>query len=170
MKDNKLSYRRTHVSDAATVRGLRAAAAEELMRRCGEGHWSEVFTVATIKKHLAEKAVFLVDLDVTPVATFELHTNKPFWYSTAWFAEPDAPAFYLLHMAVLPARQRHGIGRHIMSEIEDMARGQGHRAVRFDAYDALAGAGAFYQKCGYELVHSGSFNGVPLEYYEKLLR
>jgi hypothetical protein len=41
--------------------------------------------------------------------------------------------------------------------------------VRFDAYDALAGAGAFYQKCGYELVHNGSFNGVPLEYYEKLL-
>jgi len=125
--------------------------------------------VATIKKHVAEKAVFLVDLDATPVATFELHTNKPFWYSTDWFAEPDAPAFYLLHMAVLPARQRQGIGRNIMREIEDMARGEGHRAVRFDAYDALAGAGAFYQKCGYELVHSGSFNGVPLEYYEKLL-
>ena len=125
--------------------------------------------MATLRKHAADKEIFLVHIDVSPLATFELQTNKPFWYSGKWFAEPDAPAFYLLHMAVTPARQRQGIGRDIMGAIEGMARGAGCRAVRFDAYDAAAGAGTFYRKCGYALVHRGSFNGVPLEYYEKRL-
>lgn len=164
-----ITCRRTRVSDATIVRGLRAAAAEELTHRYGEGHWSEVFALTTIRKHIAEKEIFLVDIDTSPVATFELQTKKPFWYSEDWFAEPGAPALYLLHMAVSPARQRQGIGRNIMRGIEDMARDAVCRAVRFDAYDSVAGAGAFYQNCGYALMHTGSFNGVALEYYEKCL-
>jgi GNAT superfamily N-acetyltransferase len=117
--------------------------------------------VATLRTHISEKEIFLVALDATPVATFELQTKKTFWYDERWFAEPDAAAFYLLHMAVSPERQRRGNGRIIVAKIEDIARGAGRRAVRFDAYDAAAGAGAFYQKCGYALVHSGSFNDVP---------
>jgi hypothetical protein len=37
-------------------------------------------------------------------------------------------------------------------------------AVRLDAYQGPAGAGGFYQKCGYRLVHAGT---LDLEYYEK---
>ncbi|MEM8489392.1 MAG: GNAT family N-acetyltransferase [Pseudomonadota bacterium] len=162
-----ISYRRAQLSDAAIVREIRLAAANELKRLHGEGHWSAVFTLGTLKKHVLAKEVFLVNDDENPVGTFEIQTNKPNWYSKNWFAEPDARTFYLFHMAVLPVYQMRGIGRHILGEIDNMARGRGIRAVRLDAYAASAGAGAFYSKYGYELVRRGSFNGVSLDYYEK---
>jgi GNAT superfamily N-acetyltransferase len=164
-----LTYQRTQASDAATVSKIRAAVAKDLTLRYGPGHWSEVFAVATIRKHMAERPIYLVGLDGAQIATFELRADAPFWYSHSWFSEPDAPAFYLFSMAVLPEWQRHGVGASIMSQVEEMGRSEGRQAIRFDAYDAPAGAGRFYQKCGYALVHRGSFNGVALEYYEKQL-
>jgi hypothetical protein len=42
-------------------------------------------------------------------------------------------------------------------------------AIRLDAYDADAGAGPFYLKCGFE--HRGHvvYRGDPLVYYELVL-
>jgi hypothetical protein len=56
-----------------------------------------------------------------------------------------------------------------MAWIGELGRREGRRAIRLDAYEAPAGAGAFYRKCGYTLVLRGSFKEVPLEYYEKRL-
>jgi hypothetical protein len=53
-----------------------------------------------------------------------------------------------------------------MQHAESLAQEWGARAVRLDAYEGPAGAGAFYQKCGYRLVHAGT---LDLEYYEKTL-
>lgn len=43
-------------------------------------------------------------------------------------------------------------------------------AIRLDAYDAEAGAGAFYEKCGYRQRGRVVYRGDPLVYYELLLR
>lgn len=56
-----------------------------------------------------------------------------------------------------------------MSEIETLAISKSIHSIRFDAYNANAGAGKFYEKCGYQLVHKGSFNSVDLLYFEKIL-
>jgi hypothetical protein len=43
-------------------------------------------------------------------------------------------------------------------------------AIRLDAYDAEAGAGPFYAKCGFEERGRVVYKGDPLIYYELLLR
>ncbi|MEM9744205.1 MAG: GNAT family N-acetyltransferase [Pseudomonadota bacterium] len=116
---------------------------------------------------MLKKEIYLVEENEDPIATFELQTTKPYWYNTNWFTVPDGPSLYLFHMAVLPAHQKRAVGRGVMEKIESIARERGFRAVRLDAYAAAAGAGAFYSKCGYKLVFTGSFNGVSLAYYEK---
>lgn len=42
-------------------------------------------------------------------------------------------------------------------------------AICLDAYDAAAGAGPFYAKCGFREVGRASYRGTPLVYYEMLL-
>ena len=42
-------------------------------------------------------------------------------------------------------------------------------AIFLDAYDAEAGAGEFYAKCGFVEVAHVSYRGVPLVYYQMLL-
>jgi ribosomal-protein-alanine N-acetyltransferase len=74
-----------------------------------------------------------------------------------------------MDMAVRPDRQRRGVGRRSMELAEQIARRVGLRAIRLDAYAGPAGAGEFYQSCGYAMVHAGAFKGVALEYFEKLL-
>ncbi|MEE9253373.1 MAG: GNAT family N-acetyltransferase, partial [Pseudomonadales bacterium] len=111
----------------------------------------------------------VVELDGGIVATFTLSPRQIGFYRKGWFANPGDAALYLTNMAVRPEVQRRGIGRWIMGQIEDLARGSGCGAVRFDAYDADAGAGEFYQKCGYACVHRGSIGGTALQFYERTL-
>ncbi len=116
---------------------------------------------------MAEGTLYLIAQDGLTVGTFRLTNKKIVFYRKAWFAEPDDLAAYLLNMAIDPAYQRQGIGQFAMREIDQRVRDMNLLALRFDAYDGPAGAGIFYQKCGYTLVHKGCVGDVPLEYYEK---
>lgn len=164
-----LCHRLAEPADARRVREVRAVAADDLTARFGRGHWSGASSLATLRKHARARQLHVVELEGEIVATFTLSPRKIAFYSKSWFADPDASALYLTNMAVRPDVQRRGIGRWIMGRIENLARADGCGAVRFDAYDADAGAGEFYRKCGYHCVHRGSIGGTALEYYEKTL-
>jgi ribosomal protein S18 acetylase RimI-like enzyme len=72
-------------------------------------------------------------------------------------------------MAVEPDRQRRGIGRRLMDHAAEVARSSSSKGIRLDAYDARAGAGGFYVKCGFREVGRVVYRGVPLVYFEMLL-
>jgi GNAT superfamily N-acetyltransferase len=155
--------------DVKRVRAILAAAASDLTVHFGEGHWSGVRSVETLRKYLDEGALYVAETDVGAVGTLRLTERKIGFYRSDWFANPNDDAFYLLDMAIDPNYQRSGIGRRAMALAEDLARSHGLKAIRLDAYGGLAGAGGFYRKCGYRLVHLGEMQGVALEYYEKLV-
>jgi GNAT superfamily N-acetyltransferase len=69
-------------------------------------------------------------------------------------------------MAVVPAMQRQGIGTICLQKIQGVARDLPVDAIRLDAYDAEAGAGKFYEKCGYVEVGRAVYRNAPLIYYE----
>jgi hypothetical protein len=50
-----------------------------------------------------------------------------------------------------------------------VARAWPSQAIRLDAYDATAGAGRFYLKCGFREVGRVTYRKVPLIYFELLL-
>jgi GNAT superfamily N-acetyltransferase len=72
-------------------------------------------------------------------------------------------------MAVDPLVQRRGIGRRLVREAIAAGRAWPADAIRLDAYDAEAGAGPFYAKCGFREVGRVSYRGNPLVYFELLL-
>jgi ribosomal protein S18 acetylase RimI-like enzyme len=77
-------------------------------------------------------------------------------------------ALYVLGLAVSPEARRQGIGRDLMEAAKESARSWPADALWLDAYDHVAGAGAFYQSCGFRAVGPSSKGEIPLIFYEWL--
>jgi GNAT superfamily N-acetyltransferase len=99
------------------------------------------------------------------VATATLTTRKPWAIDRAYFTPARRP-LYLINMAVAPERQGQGIGRALLAECVRVAREWPGDAIWLDAYDAPAGAGGFYARCGFREVGRASYRGTPLIYFE----
>ena len=99
------------------------------------------------------------------VGTLRLATKKPWAIDASMFVPVRRP-LYLLDMAVAPEAQGQGFGQHLVEEAKVTARSSLAGAIWLDAYDAPAGAGPFYVKCGFREVGRAVYRGVPLIYYE----
>jgi GNAT superfamily N-acetyltransferase len=109
--------------------------------------------------------VAIVGKDI--VGTLHLPTKKPWAIDRTYFT-PVEKALYLTNMAVMPALQRQGLGRMLMVEAGRLARAWPANAIRLDAFDSEAGAGAFYAKCGFKERGRVIYRKAPLIYFEKL--
>jgi len=97
-----------------------------------------------------------------------LQTKKPWAIDRSYFTAVPRP-LYLTSMAVEPPLQRQGIGRLIIEKAKSVARSWPAQAIRLDAYDADAGAGGFYDKCGSRETGRAGYRGTGLIYHELLL-
>ena len=154
--------------DARAIAALHAAVAERLTRDYGEGHWSRYPTEKTVLQVIQTSRVFVVRDNTGILATLRLATKKPWAIDRSYFTEVATP-LYLLAMAVQPGFQRQGVGRRCLEEADRLARTWPADAIRLDAYDAAAGAGPFYAKCGFREVGRFTYRNTPLIYYERLL-
>jgi ribosomal protein S18 acetylase RimI-like enzyme len=102
------------------------------------------------------------------VATLTFSTRKPWAIDAKYFSKSKRP-LYLTNMAVEPGRQRRGLGRSCIEEARRIAVQCSGDAIRLDAYDAAAGAGEFYRKCGFREVGRATYRGAPLIYFEMLV-
>ncbi len=167
----KLSFAVATESDAAELAALHAAAAEDMTSRFGPGFWSsspsERGIVANMRKPKFSRT--LIARSHRHIAgTLRLHTKKPWAIDTAYFTVAEQP-LYLTGMAVHPNLQRKGVGRLLLKEAEAIARAWPADAIRLDAFDSAAGAGAFYAKCGFREVARVIYKGNPLLYFELIL-
>jgi GNAT superfamily N-acetyltransferase len=163
-----LSIATATADDAAAIAGVRNAAAEGLTRLYGRGHWSGVTTEQGVLRGINTSRVLVARSGDTIVGTLRLATKKPWAIDPAFFADSRRP-LYLVDMAVAPEAQRRGTGRELLNAAVRTAEGWKADAIRLDAYDHAAGAGTFYEKCGFEAVGRATYRGVPLIYYQRLL-
>jgi GNAT superfamily N-acetyltransferase len=154
-------------SDAAAVASLRTEAADDLTRLYGRGHWSFGATENGVVRGIVTSKVLVARSNGQIVGTLRLAMKKPWAIDTKYFASSRRP-LYLIDMAVDPRSQRQGIGRHLLEEARLAVRAWGSDAIRLDAYDAPAGAGGFYARCGFREVGRAAYRGVPLIYFEWL--
>jgi GNAT superfamily N-acetyltransferase len=152
-------------ADAAEIAALRNAAAEELTGRFGRGPWSSAASEKGVRFDLRTSTVWVVRSRGRIIATLRLATRKP-WAIDASYFTPCLRPLYLTSMAVAPGRQRAGVGRRCLEQARRIARDWPADALRLDAYDAPAGAGEFYRKCGFREVGRTSYRGNPLVYFE----
>lgn len=154
--------------DAAAIAGLKAAVAEHLTERYGPGHWSRAASERGVLSGMRHARMLLARSGAELVGVLRLARRKPWAIDPAQFTPVPRP-LYLTDMAVAPQSQGRGYGRHLLEEAEAVARSDEADALRLDAYDAPAGGGPFYARCGYAEVGRVSYRGTPLIYYERVL-
>lgn len=163
-----LTYRAAVPTDAPEIDRIRCAAGAEVTERLGPGHWSILSNVARVRRSIRTRSIYLAFNEAgEAVATFTVGTNAPgFWPRSRW-REPHEPALGVFDLAVQPEFQRRGIGTWVMRTIEDLAREQGLRYVRLDAYEQNPRSIAFYRKLGYDERSRVTIRGVPLICFEQ---
>ena len=154
--------------DASAVAALRNAVAAVLTARHGIGHWSSVATEKGVRASMKTSSVLVARDAGRVVGTLVLQTKKPGAIDRACYTPGKRP-LYLLGMAVEPARQGSGIGRGCIEEAVGLCKAWPADALCLDAYDADAGAGGFYRKCGFTEVGRATHRHTPLIYFEMLV-
>jgi GNAT superfamily N-acetyltransferase len=155
-------------ADALAIAAVRTAAADQLTKRFGKGHWSSPATDNGVIRSMKHAKLVVGRAGADVIAALRLATKKP-WAIDAKYFTPCRRPLYLTDMAVAPEWQGRGIGRQCLEEALLVARAWHADAVRLDAYDAPAGAGAFYAKCGFSERGRTIYRRTPLVYFEKLL-
>lgn len=164
----KLTFTLSGPRDAVALAALRSAAARELTRQYGKGHWSTETSERGAVSDLRHAEVWVARHGKSIVGTYRLATKKPWAIDRSYFTDCKRP-IYLTNMAVHPDLQRQGVGRRCLEHAVDRVRRWPGDAIRLDAYDADAGAGPFYSKCGFREVGRVVYRSSPLVYYELLL-
>jgi len=166
-----LTFATAITADAAELAALHAATSEDLTRRFGPGFWSsppsERGILANMRLPKFSRTI-IARTNRRIVGTLRLATKKPWAIDTAYFTPADKP-LYLTGMAVVPALQHRGIGRLLLNQAQEIARAWPADAIRLEAFDASAGAGPFYAKCGYREVAHVIYKKDPLIYFEQIL-
>jgi ribosomal protein S18 acetylase RimI-like enzyme len=155
-------------ADAAAIAVLRTAAAEDLTRRYGYGHWSSAVSEPSVRRGMRGTRILVARDGDRILGTLALATRKPWTIDAACFTAVRTP-LYLTDMAVAPGAQRRGVGRHLLVEAVALARAMPADAIRLDAYDSDAGAGPFYAKCGFRETGRVLYRSTPLIYFELVL-
>jgi len=153
--------------DIPAIVAVRVNAAEDLTTRFGGGHWSGHATDRGVTWDMRQGKVLVARRGSAIVATLKLATRKPWAIDISYFT-PCTHPWYLTNMAVDPAHQGLGIGSRSVFEAVRLVRSWGGDGVRLDAYDAVAGAGKFYEKCGFTEVGRATYRVTPLIYYERI--
>jgi GNAT superfamily N-acetyltransferase len=164
----KLTFSIATQTDAPVLAALHCAVAEDLTQRYGRGPWSWRTTEKGVLHGMRRSRVLVACKGRAIVGTLHLPTKKPWAIDVSYFT-PVEKALYLISMAVLPTMQRQGIGRQLIKEAVKQARAWPADAIRLDAFDAEAGAGAFYAKCGFREVGRVVYRKAPLIYFELVL-
>jgi GNAT superfamily N-acetyltransferase len=168
-RSQRFSLEPASATDAAALATLHRAVADHLTQLHGRGPWSFRTSEKGVRFAMRTSRVFVAQLGTELVGTLRLTTRKPWAIDTSYFSPCERP-LYLLGMAITPARQRQGLGRLCLQEVRRIAVAWPADSIRLDAYDAKAGAGGFYARCGWVETGRASYRGAPLIYYELPLR
>ena len=163
-----LSFCTATPADAPALAALHTAVAEDLTQRFGRGPWSSATTEKGVLFGLRHSHLVIARKSKGIVGTLRLPTKKPWAIDVSYFTQVKK-ALYLTHMAVIPNMQRQGVGRKLLKEAVKQVREWPADAIRLDAFDDDAGAGAFYAKCGFREVGRVTYRKAPLIYFELIL-
>jgi GNAT superfamily N-acetyltransferase len=164
-----VKFRDARLDDVAAIAGLQNAAAGALTARYGPGPWSALVTErsATLAQRHARVRVGTDGKRILTV--LRLATKKPWAIDVSHFTPVKRP-LYLTGMAVSIAHRGQGLGKLALEDAVAVARAWPADAIRLDAFDADAGAGGSYARCGFTERARVVYKDDPLVYFERLLR
>ena len=155
-------------AEAAGIAEVITAASQDLTDKHGHGQWSAVATQKGILSNMSKARVLVAKVNNTVVGTLRLTASRPWVIDPAYFTPVYRP-IYLVDMAVRPGYQRIGVGRALIEQAKAMAAALTGDSIRLDAYEGIAGAGGFYEKCGFTNMGHIEYKKVPHIYFEWLI-
>ena len=164
-----LRFRDATAQDVAAIAGLLNTTAGALTARFGAGRWSSTTSERSVELSLRHARLRVGVEGKRIVTTLRLAPKKPWAIDVAYFTPATRP-LYLTGMAVSVAHQGQGLGRAALEDARAIALAWPADAIRLDAFDAPAGAGPFYERCGYEERARVPYKDDPLVYLELVLR
>jgi len=165
-----IAFERATEADAAAIAAVRLAAARGLTAKFGRGTWSfAADSEFGVQTELRTSTLLVARDAASIIGALRLALKNPYAIDTGFFTPVDRAA-YLTAMAVAPKHQRQGVGRRLLGAARQEAVELGAQAIRLDSYDAPAGAGEFYRRCGFTEVARGDYRGTPLIWFEWLAR
>jgi ribosomal protein S18 acetylase RimI-like enzyme len=162
-----LTLRQANDDDAPELVRLHMYAGFRLTQQFGQGPWTGGMTVKGLQFEMGRSTVYAACEGGAILGTFALSTRKPWSIDASFFTKVRRP-LYLTSMAVDPAHQRRGVGSFCISEARRLAQEWPADAIRLDAWDADAGAGGFYLKCGFRETGRNIYRNARLIYFEML--
>jgi GNAT superfamily N-acetyltransferase len=153
--------------DARAIAALRVAVAQDMTRRFGEGHWSALTSKAAVHRQLRASRVLVAKVDARVVGTVRLAVAIPSVFDSSAFT-PVETALYVLGLAVALDSRGRGVGRALIAAAKEVAHSWPAQALWLDAYRHGAGAGPFYERCGFRELGTSVSKDVPLVFYEWL--
>lgn len=112
-------------------------------------HWYPFMELDTFSNLMREKIIYGVYENETAVATFNTSPQaRDYYYPDLW-SDAGEKALYVGQLGILPSHQSKGIGKWCMTKIEDIARQQDFKVIRFDALNKHPWLKSFYEKLGY---------------------
>lgn len=154
--------------DVSDLASLRNSVSQHLTAQYGKGFWSSGLTDKGVLFAMRISVAYVARLRNRVIATLTLSSRKPWAIDKQYFSASERP-LYLTSMAVDPDHQRKGVGRLCIEGARQIARKWPSDALRLDAWDAEAGAGEFYRKCGFREVGRATYRDAGLIYFEMLL-
>jgi GNAT superfamily N-acetyltransferase len=126
------------------------------MNQNGIPQWDELYpTPAILDEDLARGELFVADAAGEVLAAVALNEQcDPAYDAAAWAYE--GPWVIVHRLCVSPAAQGKGVGRGLMTAVEDWARATGYRAIRLDAFSLNPHALRMYAGLGF--AHRGEAN------------
>jgi ribosomal protein S18 acetylase RimI-like enzyme len=164
----RLVFETATEEDATELAELRNNAANKLSETFGKGPWSSGCTEKGVLYGMRMSRMVVARENGKIAGTLSLHTKKPWAIDPAYFTKVKKP-LYLTSMFVAVERQHIGVGRLLLEQAVEIARVWPVDAIRLDAYDAAAGAGDFYARCGFREVGRAKYKGVALRYFERVI-
>ena len=162
-----MRFRDATKDDIAAIAALQNAAAGALTTRFAAGRWSSLVTERGAALAMRHARVRVGRSGNRILTTLRLAKKKPWAIDVSYFTPVKRP-LYLTGMAVSVAHWGQGLGRLAIEDACAVARSWPVDSIRLDAYDAPAGAGDFYLKCGFKERGRVVYRGDPLVYYELL--
>jgi GNAT superfamily N-acetyltransferase len=161
-------FRYADESDVAELLGLRLRVDADQTRRFGRARWSTAIDQNSVARGLKTGRVLIALQDGRVVGGVRMEARKPWAIDLSYFT-PAARPLYLHDVNIEPALQGRGLGAKLVEEVKSRARDWSADAIRVDTFDGAAGAGPFYEKCGFRAVGRKTYRSVPLAYFELLL-
>jgi ribosomal protein S18 acetylase RimI-like enzyme len=160
---------------AKAVDEMRAASAQDLTDKLGQGHWSRSTKIASVRErikcadptNLRGTTLYIACRGNDVVGSVMVSTYPPGFWRKAYWQDGKASGLGVFYLVVPPEFQRQGIGKFLMESVEQLAKAHGIEWVRLDAYADNPISTGFYRTIGYEERAAIDLRGIGLVLFEK---